>query len=101
LGNAQIKSLQSQGADPFVGRKLSEYLTTAGFFEISSGVLGNEWDTDFDQASWASEWDMFEHDLQGHFSNEDLSSMKIVDLEAYKEKKRVLYVPTFFASAKK
>jgi len=101
LGRAQIESLKDQGADPMVGRKLRNYLTAADFSEIKLGVLGNEWNPNFERDNWESEWEMFAYDLKDNFTSSELASLKQKDLKAYEEQARVLYVPTFFASAKK
>lgn len=101
LGAAQTNSLKKQGADPYVGRKLPQLLAGAGFSDIEAGILGNQWQPGFDQKQWQSEWDMFEHDLQGEIPPEKLGELKQIDRKAYLAEERVLFIPTFYAKAKK
>jgi ubiquinone/menaquinone biosynthesis C-methylase UbiE len=101
LGDAQTDSLENQGADPFIGRKIAELLSQAGFTAIQAGILGNQWKSGLQIDQWESEWAMYAHDLQNQLSEEQLMELKRLDHEAYLEKKRVLYVPTFYALARK
>jgi len=100
LGEAQTAALKSQGADPFIGRKLKEIVVEAGLTNYQSGILGNETDHSFSLPYWESEWRMFEHDLQDVFSANEIDQLKQLDLQAHNKGIRSLFVPTFYLWAK-
>lgn len=98
IGKWQIESLQNQGADPFMGRKLSTLFNEAGLQKVESGVLGAQWRGMASEIDFELEWNVLESDLKHKpgFS-EKLSLLKTIDEAAYKNGQRVLYVPTFYA----
>ena len=101
LGVLQTSSLRYQGADPSIGRQLVDLVSQAGFSDIQAGIMGNQWQTGVDQTQWTSEWEMFEHDLAQFISPSELNELKQIDYQAYQQNKRVLYIPTFYALARK
>lgn len=100
LGEAQIRSLQNQGADPFIGRKLKDIAAKAGLQKYDSGILGNESNETFSPPYWESEWQMYQHDLAKELSPGELEKYKQMDLEAYQKGARTLFIPTFYLWAK-
>lgn len=101
LGDWQIKALQSQGADPFMGRQLSSLLHKIGLTEIEVGVIGAQWNKTPTQESIHSEWEVIRSDLgeidAAFEEQESLESLVNAELEAWSLGERVLYVPTFYA----
>jgi len=106
LGKWQKESLQAQGADPLMGRKLAEIFNAAGLETIETGVLGGQWS---DQANhnglenWKSEWGVLESDFNTtseiiNFS--EVLKFKELDKTAWETGQRVLFVPTFYARGK-
>ena len=101
IGDWQTHSLQRQGADPHLGRKLIQLFDQAGLTEIEVGVIGGRWTTDLSPVNYESEWKVIEADLE----TLDLSSsektlihrIKKQDAAAWLEGSRVLYVPVFYA----
>jgi SAM-dependent methyltransferase len=91
LGAWQTTSLERQGADPLMGRKLAGLFARAGLDNITSGVLGGQWSGDFSADEAQLEWAVLESDLETDLI--DLESLKSV----WKSHERVLYVPTFYA----
>lgn len=97
LGRLQGESLLSQGADPFLGRKLSGLFHQAGLSNIQSGILGGEWNDKVTPEARESEWAILQSDLKGQLALEKLKELHRLDLQAWQNGERVLFVPTFFA----
>ena len=101
LGKIQIDSLIEQGANPSVGRKLAALFSEAGLTSIRTGVIGGEWFGPPNWKAWDSEWHVLESDLvhsTSGLSKETIDHLKIVDRQDRELGKRILYVPTFYAS---
>lgn len=108
LGQAQISSLISQGADPFIGRRLGSLFHSAGISLAEMGILGGQWRPESFIDTDDVEWKMLSYDLQ-FLSNGETSQqfgeLKMTDLqnihrEALLDGKRVLFIPTFYAWGK-
>lgn len=97
LGILQTQSLQRQGADPLIGRKLNGLFHQAGLEEIEIGLLGGQWLNPPSPEEWESEWEMLASDLLGLISPDDLAELKQDEYQAWEKGERILYVPTFFA----
>jgi hypothetical protein len=97
VGKLQARSLEAQGSDPQIGRKLRALFARAGLIEVLAGVLGGEWDASPEPDAMASEWDTLLNDLQGMLSPEELEAFRRQDQMAWSEGSRVLFVPTFYA----
>jgi SAM-dependent methyltransferase len=97
LGQLQTRALQAQGANPFIGKQLVELLRQAGVVNIQSGMLSRQPHANFDPEAFELEWQVIEADLADHLSSSELSALKSLDREAYRQGKRVLFVPTFYA----
>jgi SAM-dependent methyltransferase len=101
LGMWQTESLQQQGADPRMGRKLAGLFHKAGLGSVETGVLGGQWSGAPDWEAWESEWAVLEADLSQEPSfMEKLGSLKKLDQSATEKGERVLFVPTFYAYGK-
>jgi SAM-dependent methyltransferase len=97
LGNLQAISLQHQGADPELGRRLPELFHEAGLQNVESGVLGSQWTHPIDQRAWQSEWETLEQDLSGLVEPRRIAALRRMDADAWQSGRRVLFVPTFYA----
>ncbi len=98
IGQWQIESLQKQGADPFMGRKLRTIFTQSGLKNIESGVLGAQWTNELSIDEVNLEWAVLESDMEQTFrDSESLKVLKKIDKAAIDRGERVLYVPTFYA----
>lgn len=111
LGRLQAESLRRQGAEPEMGRRLGGIFAAAGL-RTTVGTMAGYWnltgpsikrgseaaspDADFD-----AEWAMRERDLAGLVSPEELRRLRSVDRHALEEGRRVLFVPTFYATGRK
>ena len=104
MGKLQTESLQKQGADPMVGRKLASIFHGVGFENVETGVLGGQWSGEDGLESWQEEWGILTHDVK-HLSKRDVNSKfkKLRDLNrnAWETGQRVLFVPTFYAMGRK
>ncbi len=100
LGAFQTEALRLQGADPVIGRRLRHLLVEAGLENVRGGVLGGEWADPPDPAELDSEWRTLTKDLAGRLSLEALARYRQVDSTAWNERRRVLFVPTFYAAGR-
>jgi ubiquinone/menaquinone biosynthesis C-methylase UbiE len=100
LGKWQIESLLKQGADPMFGRKLSGLFHEVGLNSVQTGILGGQWLGEPDWEFWESEWQVMVSDFENNplISDHNISELRSKDRSAYIEGKRVLFVPTFYAS---
>jgi SAM-dependent methyltransferase len=96
IGMLQTNALQQQGADPFIGRELRALLSHTGLVDVEVGILGGEWHGAMKEEHWESEWMMLESDLAGALSPEEIIIAKDLDRIAWKDRKRLVYVPTFY-----
>ncbi len=101
LGELQRLSLQEQGADPEMGRKIKGILTAAGVKNVESGVLNAQWSTPASREDRELEWAVLHSDLQGRLSEPELARLQAIDRQAWQAGQRVLYIPTFFAWGRK
>lgn len=97
LGKLQFESLEEQGADPRIGRRLLSLFLEAGLSEVKSGILGGEWQADDSRlAAQEEEWAVMLSDLGEKTDPSWLSAFK----QAWENDGRILYVPTFYAIGK-
>ena len=96
LGRYQTRSLQSQGADTAVGRKLRGLLRQTGLQKIETGILSASWSDSLAKKVDPTEWAMIRSDLSDKLSESELSYYEAVDHQAYTSGNRVLYIPTFY-----
>lgn len=101
LNDWQIESLNSQGANPHIGRELRSLLNNAGLVDIEVGVIGAQWTEKIPQEQISSEWEMILSDLEYIKNHSDIfqlsEEIRNLDYEAWSKGDRVLFVPTFYA----
>lgn len=97
LGRYQRESLEEQGANIHMGRQLRSLFIQAGLSGVESGLLSGQWTTSPSLQDLEMEWQVLESDLAGKISQAELERFKQIDSVAWKEKVRVLFVPTFYA----
>jgi ubiquinone/menaquinone biosynthesis C-methylase UbiE len=97
----QIQSLETAGADPYLGRRLRSIFQAVGAEEILTGVLGAEWRPDDLAHILKSEAEILDHDLQGMHSESEISSLQALDQAAVQSGTRTLFVPTFFGMGRR
>ena len=98
----QSAGIQKLGGDPYFGRRLKELFHQAGFEHIEVGVIGAQWKGAPSDANIESEWQVIRHDLEvlGNKTSEQIENsetLREIDLRAWAEGKRILYVPIFYA----
>jgi len=99
-GIMQARSLQVHGANPYLGRKLAELLHRAGLSHIHTGLMGGEWGKAPDPGFIQMEWEVLRQDLQGWLPESEMFRLQALDVEAWRNGIRILYVPTFYAWGK-
>jgi ubiquinone/menaquinone biosynthesis C-methylase UbiE len=100
LGRWQAESLQQQGADPGLGKRLAIIFQQAGIATIETSTLLMDGDRKPAPAERDLEWAVLEADLSDRVPAQELHRMKLADEQAWERGKRVLYVPTYFAWGK-
>jgi len=98
LGDIQTQSLKAQGADTATGRKLAGLFHDAGLQNITSGIIGAQWDQTASREIDETEWRMIRADTAGRLSPEAFAVYRKAENKARREGKRVLFVPTFYAA---
>jgi len=101
LGRLQTEALQQQGACVDMGRRLPALLSLNGFDEIRYGIIGNEHILSGLPSWWDSEWQILRDDLKNTCTRKKLDRWKTIDRKAWEQNSRVLWVPTFYAVARK
>jgi SAM-dependent methyltransferase len=97
LGALEILGLEKQGANPLMGRELAGLFLDAGLINVETGILAGEWKHPAKNNNGDSEWDMLELDLADLASVDQLRQLKEIDLQAWQNGERILFVPTFYA----
>lgn len=101
LGLWQAQALKDQGADPFIGRQLRSIFSQAGLEEITTGVLGGQWDEHDTDPDAALEWQVIEADLHDNLEfRRQADRLKALDLSSRRDQQRLLFVPVFYALGK-
>jgi SAM-dependent methyltransferase len=97
IGHLQALSLNQQGADSNMGRKLAGLFSHAGLINIEFGVLGGQWEIMNNTTEDSYEWAVVLDDLNGLISKEKINRLQQLDNMAQSSGERVLFVPTFYA----
>ena len=100
LRDYQISGLLNAGADPKLGRKLPSLFREVGLVEIQTGVYEGGWGNQPSPEEIESEWQVLEEDLTGILSQVELQELKKLELSAWENGSRLIYVPTFYAWGK-
>ena len=100
LGALQEQALKRQGAHPEIGRTIASLLVRAGCVDVHSGLMGGQWSAPADLSGTVSEHEILRADLSGNLSENELDDLLSLDLKAWEEGWRVLFVPTFYAWGK-
>lgn len=93
----QIRSLQKQGADPRLGRKLRQLYEKAGLRDVTYGVYAGQWQAPSSEEGWELEWEILKEDLKSELDPPALEELQEAEKRARVERARVLYLPTFYA----
>jgi hypothetical protein len=101
LGQSQTQALERQGVDVYMGRKLRSLFFQAGLVDVEVGILGAQWNEQFDQAAGQTEWAMLRADLKDQLSAEEFLKYQNIDQQALHTGERILYIPTFYAIGRK
>jgi ubiquinone/menaquinone biosynthesis C-methylase UbiE len=98
LGARQTQTLQDQGVDVYMGRKLRSLFHQFELVEVEVGILSAQWDG---LPVWdPTEWMMLQADLTGQLSPEELVDYQHIDRQEHQTGQRILFIPTFYALGK-
>ncbi len=95
LGRLQTAALAKQGADVSIGRRIKALFHQSELLNISTGILGAQWDQNKKQNS--EELAVLQSDLTQVLSKEEFEAFKSVDRQAWVKGERVMFIPTFYA----
>lgn len=97
LGQLQTLSLQKQGADTSIGRKLGTLFHEADLVNVEIGILGSLWQTERDWNGNNLEWMMLQSDMSHLNFENGLSTYQECEKNAREKGERVIFIPTFYA----
>lgn len=97
LGHYQTQALKEQGVDISMGRKLRSLFHETGLQDVEAGLLGAEWHQKQDPSGDETEWVMLRADLESRLTIDALRDFQKADRQARQERKRILFIPTFYA----
>ncbi|MBT3669108.1 MAG: class I SAM-dependent methyltransferase [Chloroflexi bacterium] len=97
IGKAQTNSLISQGADPFMGRKIKKIFQDSRMKDIEYGVINGSWNTSPSVNSFDLEWEVIKSDIKNSPNIKEIMRLKKIDRQSWNLGYRVLYIPTFYA----
>jgi SAM-dependent methyltransferase len=100
LAEWQAEGLRRQGADPLIGRKLRELLTAAGL-RADMGVLSSLWDPKALRENFQAEWAWIARDVGAFVLESDLARARAQAQAAVEAGTRLVYLPLFYALARK
>jgi ubiquinone/menaquinone biosynthesis C-methylase UbiE len=101
LGELQTRSLISQGADPFIGKKLPFLFSHLDVTIEEFGVINGLWSFPQNEDDFKLEWQVINHDLSNTVSSEELRKCKELEIKAHQNKSFVRFIPTFYLLATK
>jgi SAM-dependent methyltransferase len=104
LGNLQAASLQNQGADPYMGRKVIGLVRRLGIEVIEAGVISNRWQEQPKKDDLELEWTILKMDLENLLADRKISPLsekefnwlRLEEQKAWENGSRVLFIPTFY-----
>lgn len=97
LGDLLRDGLKMDGADPYIGRRLSALLAQAGLLTVEVGIGGGQCTGPSYPDEWESVWKVLEADLKLVASQDVLGALRARDAEALQQGQRFVFVPTFYA----
>ncbi len=97
IGKMLAQKLVAEGADPYVGRKLKGLFARAGL-DADVGVSTGMWDSGTLESEFEEEW-TWRQKILGE--SRELEEARSKEWNAIRSKERVLFMPIFYASARK
>ncbi len=96
IGQYQNHSLEFQGVDLSMGRKLGNLFRGLGLTNVRIGLLAGEWKEPSEEV-FLSEWDIIAYDLGGFVPVDDILSLKAQAEETWLSGSATVFIPTFYA----
>jgi len=98
LGKMHLKSLEKEGADPLIGRKLKYLFESAGL-ETTISVIAQVWDKESLLENIEEEWRRVLE--TGMISQKEFKVKIIEEKQLIKEDTRIIFIPVFTAVGRK
>ena len=99
IGVMQNHSLEFQGVNLSIGRRLGWMFRECGLSNIRLGLLACEWRNP-SADTFESEWDVVAYDLGGMAPIDKILEMKQEALQSWLKGEATIFIPTFYAFAK-
>lgn len=96
IGHLQNNSLQFQGIDLKMGRKLGNLFRQCGLESVKLGLLAGEW-REPNEVMFDAEWDMIAWDLGGIVPVDEILALKEKAKTSWLTGEATVFIPTFYA----
>lgn len=97
LRDWQMEALRSEGADPYLGRKLHALFALPAVRSVEVGIIPGLWDAATLRAEFDAEWALWARSLAGLVADDELARVQAADRAAIEAGTRLVFVPTFYA----
>jgi SAM-dependent methyltransferase len=96
IGDLQNRSINFQGIDLQMGRKLGHLFRESGLVEVKLGLLAGEWRKPSEEV-FDAEWNIIAWDLGGFVPIEEIISLKEKAKASWLSGEATVFIPTFYA----
>ena len=96
IGEVQNRSLEFQGVDLSIGRRMGAMFRSLGLKNVNVGLLAGEW-IDPSPQVFDAEWDISAYDLGGLVPVDEILDLKAKARETWLSGQGTVFIPTFYA----
>ena len=96
IGEVQNRSLEFQGVDLSIGRRMGAMFRSLGLKDVNVGLLAGEWKEPSPQV-FDAEWDIIAYDLGGLAPVDEILAFKAQARETWLSGQACVFIPTFYA----
>ncbi|MEK6193828.1 MAG: methyltransferase domain-containing protein [Deltaproteobacteria bacterium] len=97
LGNLQTRSLEHQGADVRMGRRLRGLFTDAGLVDVQGGIIAAQWAPGGAESTFMQDREVLAHDLDGLIGQSEFDDLMSQAEESILVDQSIWFVPIFYA----
>ncbi len=96
LGRLQNHSLEFQGVNLSIGRRMGDLFISTGLSQVNIGVIGFE-RMKQSMEDFENEWELIAYDLGGLVPLDDILELRAEAKKLWTEGRSTLFIPTFYA----
>ena len=96
IGEVQNHSLEFQGVDLSIGRRMGAMFRNLGLKNVNVGLLAGEWKEPSPEV-FDAEWDIIAYDLGGLAPVDEILDLKAKARETWLSGQATVFIPTFYA----